>query len=524
MDCSTVWHIVQTWVAVSLLLTGCFAWGIALPGDLHLRTVAVCLWFAGVSSAAASSLVSTPGADNGVSLCLPLAVLFLVSAAIPLAAFVCFWVGLRRYGVAATTRPLRLLGFAYDPALTGTIGALVVTAAHLLHWQMPLWLAAIVAVFWLTSLPASVRAGRQAFWTLKQYVSVRRPRNGSHATDEGWSRTPFAAGDAPTSRASTAAQGATKEHDVFISYKSEDVGVARALAEQLIAAGLQVWFAEYYILLTDRDQFQRAIDEGIRGSRFGIALTNDRYVSSAYCRSEIEQLLAPENCGPERVLEVRIPSEERPHQDYPSLARSPYVEWRGEVADVLGALHSMTGHSLTAPAEEGRVPEGRAYFGGPGLSTAYSLDVAAWPGRMLQGQPVMRRTCCGRSAEANVLTGPMVPLRAPDGMTGAQDDRRIYDWVVGFSQMFMATTGFHCAGVHLLFLDGYSHPGLTYWAGGCWSRRYAVTLPDPTSGIVVELAFLFLFRGPFDEFCAAVSAFDRLVASFRWEPLAPLPR
>ena len=38
-----------------------------------------------------------------------------------------------------------------------------------------------------------------------------------------------------------------KHYDVFISYKSEDIDVVRPVVDQLIAAGLTVWFAEYRI-------------------------------------------------------------------------------------------------------------------------------------------------------------------------------------------------------------------------------------------------------------------------------------
>ena len=46
---------------------------------------------------------------------------------------------------------------------------------------------------------------------------------------------------------------------LFVSYKSQDVGVARRIADHLIASGVGVWFAEYQILLVARDRFEEAI-------------------------------------------------------------------------------------------------------------------------------------------------------------------------------------------------------------------------------------------------------------------------
>ena len=47
-------------------------------------------------------------------------------------------------------------------------------------------------------------------------------------------------------------------HDIFISYKSENVTAVRAVVDCLIAGDIDVWFDEYRILLhnCDNDKFQ----------------------------------------------------------------------------------------------------------------------------------------------------------------------------------------------------------------------------------------------------------------------------
>ena len=98
-----------------------------------------------------------------------------------------------------------------------------------------------------------------------------------------------------------------KKYDCFISYKSKNVVVARQIADRLVASGRKVWFAEYEVLLYNRDRFPEEIERGLRDCKYGIVLTNDDYAKSEYCRSELVRLL--EFCGPERTLEIMIPSE-----------------------------------------------------------------------------------------------------------------------------------------------------------------------------------------------------------------------
>ena len=137
------------------------------------------------------------------------------------------------------------------------------------------------------------------------------------------------------------------DYDAFVSYKSEDVTVVRAVADGLIAAGARVWFAEYEILLSGRERFQERIDEGIRRSAHGLVFTNDRFVGSPYCRRELDQLL--EFAGPERIMEITLPREEGPHREYPSLERSDSLDLR-DPDEILRARARGSGyHPSTTP-------------------------------------------------------------------------------------------------------------------------------------------------------------------------------
>ena len=47
-----------------------------------------------------------------------------------------------------------------------------------------------------------------------------------------------------------------KKFDVFISYKSKNVDLARQIADTLIFSGKSVWFNEYQVLLVERSRFR----------------------------------------------------------------------------------------------------------------------------------------------------------------------------------------------------------------------------------------------------------------------------
>jgi hypothetical protein len=67
-----------------------------------------------------------------------------------------------------------------------------------------------------------------------------------------------------------------KRRDVFISHASEDKeGLARPLAEGLLAAGVSVWYDEYCIRLGDDILFK--IEEGLVNSQFGVIIFSPRF-------------------------------------------------------------------------------------------------------------------------------------------------------------------------------------------------------------------------------------------------------
>ncbi len=163
--------------------------------------------------------------------------------------------------------------------------------------------------------------------------------------------------------------------DVFISYKSENVEIARRLADRLVASGRRVWFAEYQILLAARERFQEAIDQGVDNSRYAIALTNDLYVGSEHCRHEMARLIA--KCGPERIIDIRAPAEPATRQNFPALENSRAFEYAGDVEGVLGLVSDVTGWRIVDGADPPRARSPRVHKG-ECLGIPYTIDVTGW--------------------------------------------------------------------------------------------------------------------------------------------------
>jgi len=336
-----------------------------------------------------------------------------------------------------------------------------------------------------------------------------------------WSRTPYEQIIARISPTQPARAPLGKTFDIFVSYKSEDVPVVRQVADQMIASGLRVWFAEYTVLLTGREQFQEYIDAGIGQSRYGVCFTNDRFIGSEYCRREMEQLLDPANCGPENVVEVRIPSEPLPHREYPELASAPAIEFTGDVNELLRYVQAATSLSVELPAPAMTGEEAGVVFRDEELG--YSFDVTGWrmmerggghTGADIQG-PSFSRSFPGSDAVWNLIVGP--DAVAPRQVKGESvDDRQAYERGIEFAERYLGREGRKCAGVHLFFLHGFSHLALTYWWRNGWTRRYSIILPEPGTGRSMEFAFSFAFFGPFAEYCRRAHHMDRIVNSLEW--------
>lgn len=322
-----------------------------------------------------------------------------------------------------------------------------------------------------------------------------------------------------------------KDFDFFISYKSEDVEIARRVSDMLIANGYKVWFAEYIILLTDRQRFQEAVDDGIARSKYGIVFSNDLYAGSPHCRKELEQLLDNRNCGNGKIIEIRIRPESTTHERYPKLRNYPKFEYRGNIDEILEFIMNHSFFSITQFEKTTAEPSPKQLYVDKKLG--YYLDIGGWrdsftilkDSRYGAGGPCGVKSLNGCHVSWNLIVGKFVPGTRRSELTAeSMNDRECYDFILKeiaspFMKSEMARAS--CRGVHLLRLGGYSQMALTYWFRGAdpnyWTRRHSIVLPSSGEQIPTEFAFTFAFFGPFREYCRHAFLMDHIVNSLEWK-------
>lgn len=94
---------------------------------------------------------------------------------------------------------------------------------------------------------------------------------------------------------------------IFISYKTSDSHVARVVADWLIYNKIDVWFAEYNILLRGRNtqDVAQSLKDGIASCSHAILFTNERYADSKWCRDhELKVIVRDLPC--QRILIVGL--------------------------------------------------------------------------------------------------------------------------------------------------------------------------------------------------------------------------
>lgn len=409
----------------------------------------------------------------------------------------------------------RLLGALAALIALNFSAALGVIAAQVGAWPVPTWLIVSAVVFWFGTV-----SGVIWFWYAHGSPAELLSRLGGRP----WSATPFE-GRALASPGRTQLPSPDPTFDIFLSYKSQDVSVVRRVGDLLIAAGVRVWFAEYFVLLTKRSRFSEAIDAGMRHSRYGVAFTSDRYIGSKWCRHELEYLLDPARGGAGRVLEIRMRDESETHRQFPALAQSPCLDYQGDVATVLHFLHRVTRLPLVLPPSD--LPSEPRLFRDSRLG--YSLDLVGWKLLSKGGDaapagltgPRGAGRLGGHNVTWNLVIGTNPPAEREAAHLAQQvdenDDRECYEQMMRVASWQTARMGVRCAGVHLI-LDcrGVSHLALTFWYHHFWCRRYSIVLPDPRVGRSTEFVFEFQFHGPFEAYCGQAEAMDRLVASLEW--------
>lgn len=356
----------------------------------------------------------------------------------------------------------------------------------------------------------------------------------------------------PHGSVGTAAGRQQFDFDLFVSYKSEDVRLARLITEELLSRGIVVWCAEYTMRPSDAACPDAALEKGVKRSRYGFIISNERYSRSEYCRLEARLLI--EHCGFRGLLQLKLPDESLAHPEMPDLAAIRGDQVLSNVYDIsqiLDFIHTRTELQFDPSYEELAFSQPRIYYS---AHDRYSLDVAGWGdleertssiGPFVQGRTLLE----GSRVEWRVVTqsGLFVELRPLPWGPGIIDDREfLRDLLASAEANLRRANAGHFpmirkaqwAGAHLVFKYGYSHIGVTYRAVDrhgelCWVRGYVLVLPlgrqpftqsDPliqrkASSALGNVIFTFVFfcYGSFQHFVKCAKYMDRMVDSFKWD-------
>ena len=333
-----------------------------------------------------------------------------------------------------------------------------------------------------------------------------------------------------------------KIFNLFLSYKSEDVAIVRRHADRLLANGFTVWFAEYMILLQNYDEFENAINRGLRQSDFGFIFTNDRYFNSEWCLHELKGLLHPEHCGPSKICDVRLADTSNRPKNIPGLAEVFGKQFRGKVEELLVIPDDVTRQVQEHWGEQSSIPnEGKPFYD---ERLGYHINLTGWD-LYYRGTPHLTEAGFIGPAFRRKLEGKWLGLHISIGVAAASrgnpieaefseisvnraikaahtniseplaipNDREHYRQALAFAKKWEKDSHVKCVGLHLFFYAGHSHLALTYSTHRGWNRRYSIVLVDPLSGLSIEIAIVFKFMGLFSEYCKYTAYMDNLVQS-----------
>lgn len=108
---------------------------------------------------------------------------------------------------------------------------------------------------------------------------------------------------APTASEDSVSEGdtTTGEYDIFISHATEDKDeIVRPLANELVSAGLRVWYDEFELRIGD--SLRRKIDAGLAKSRFGVVVLSHAFFAKNWPQYELDGLVTREMTGQQIIL------------------------------------------------------------------------------------------------------------------------------------------------------------------------------------------------------------------------------
>lgn len=122
-------------------------------------------------------------------------------------------------------------------------------------------------------------------------------------------------------------------YDVFISHASEDKeSFVNDLVEELTKLGVKVWYDKLCIIWGD--SLRSKIDEGLRNSKYGIAILSEAYIKKGWTQYELEGLFNIEMTNGKTILPIWHNITKRQVQEFsPTIAGRLAINTTMQTAD-----------------------------------------------------------------------------------------------------------------------------------------------------------------------------------------------
>jgi hypothetical protein len=347
---------------------------------------------------------------------------------------------------------------------------------------------------------------------------------------------------------------AVVDAQIFISYRATHSMFARQVADQLISAGSEVWFAEYetfdWRLRRDETWVESKISDGIQNSKRGIVFTSDDYMKSPACRFELSLML--DRIGVGKIVQISLDGALLDALDKRRTIICSQDEVR-EAVDFMAMQFEIDMSYLVPPARKLAGLTKRRKFGGWLSLDAYgwkrwwrgALDAlvnpydvagqASW--RQARWGPFLQRDVYLRDGNKSKI---LMNLRYGKeesywsdkwsfDFQAIEDDSDKEKQVLNKLNEYASTVHLPSLekqgvqvqryGVHVLekkyaFGDIALTYRLEYDNCSIWIRKTAVRLPDPDCRTsYYELVFTFSFYGLFSDYCRYCGVMDELAMS-----------
>jgi hypothetical protein len=336
----------------------------------------------------------------------------------------------------------------------------------------------------------------------------------------------------------------TKEqYDLFVTYKKEDISVVRPVVDALIAAGVEAWFAEWRILLSEAEEFEDEIDSAIVQSKGALIFANARWLASADCQREAAIILS--HLAPEKIVVVEVGDCEGVYRQYPQLRKALVVPAKDnpEAAELFDAIAKLL--QITAsPAATRWLRKDASYVPAMPLDK-FGLKVDLESFRRRATERIVRRPensagQYGYGEEENGLRLSIECISHSTTLAGSQEllaetpDFEAYDKLRSYADQWARLSNYEPEGLHFLTCGLGTPQGFTYCHDSLrghdnyyWERRYILHFGDkndPQS----EVHFIFskmyskgeTTKNDQRDFCSYTPLFERIVNSASLDPKA----